>query len=322
MMAIFSRIMKLAGGLLASWLLLMGAARATAPTGQQVTFLSSSPYQSGFFTLDIERGLFAPYARQPIARTFSDFDWSPDREWIVYRSVRNISVDLFLVDMGGHEPIRLTSSGKNNHAPTWSPDGRYIAFSSERDGNPEIYVADADCYQQVEGCEGGLQRLTDTPTADDFPAWSPDSQQIAFQSNRDGNYEIYAINVDGANLRRLTQSEGRDLFPAWSPDGQIIAFASERERNAELYLMQADGGQQRRLTISPQHEFSPLWSPDGRQLLFERTVAGGDLETFLMDMGSGHIEQLTRASMFLHNPAWLTALPGNLSSSVFISASQ
>lgn len=68
--------------------------------------------------------------------------------------------------------------------------------------------------------------------------------------------------------------------------------------------MQAEGQQQRRLTTSNEHEFSPQWSPDGRQLLFQRTVAGGDLETFMMDVGSGQTRQLTRASMFLHNPTW------------------
>jgi TolB protein len=54
--------------------------------------------------------------------------------------------------------------------------------------------------------------------SEDFdPAWSPDGTQIAFVSDRDGNQEIYVVNIDGTNLQRLTWSEGSDRSPAWQP---------------------------------------------------------------------------------------------------------
>jgi TolB protein len=49
-----------------------------------------------------------------------------------------------------------------------------------------------------------------------------------FVTDRDGDYEIYSIRVDGTDLRRLTRSQGIDAHPAWSPDGEWIAFASAR----------------------------------------------------------------------------------------------
>ncbi|MBL8119874.1 MAG: PD40 domain-containing protein, partial [Anaerolineae bacterium] len=135
---------------------------------------------------------------------------------------------------------------------------------------------------------------------------------LAFQSKRDGDYEIYVVDVscverEGGcenSIMRLTEQIGRDILPAWSPDGQMIAFTSERDGNAELYTMSLESGSVRRLTDSPEHEFSPLWSPDGEQLLFQRTVAGSDLETFVMDMESGAIRRLTTVDMFLQNPSW------------------
>ena len=70
--------------------------------------------------------------------------------------------------------------------------------------------------------------------------------QIAFSSNRDGNYEIYVMDTDGGNPRRLTENPNDDWDSSWSPDGKRIVFASERDGNPEIYVMDADGGNPRR----------------------------------------------------------------------------
>jgi Tol biopolymer transport system component len=62
-----------------------------------------------------------------------------------------------------------------------------------------------------------LKRLTDNAAEDMFPTWSPDGSQIAFQSDRDGNSEIYVMNADGINLRNLTNNPADDTLPAWYP---------------------------------------------------------------------------------------------------------
>ena len=61
--------------------------------------------------------------------------------------------------------------------------------------------------------------------------------QIAFDSFRDGNFEIYVMNPDGSEQTRLTNNEAFDVVPSWSPDGQKIAFTSGRDGNAEVYVM-------------------------------------------------------------------------------------
>ena len=58
--------------------------------------------------------------------------------------------------------------------------------------------------------------LTNNPAKDDNPVWSPDGKQIAFNSDRDGNQEIYVMNADGSNPTNLTKSRGYDYSPAWS----------------------------------------------------------------------------------------------------------
>src|ERR1041384_5956597 len=71
---------------------------------------------------------------------------------------------------------------------------------------------------------------------------------IAFESQRDGNPEVYVTNVDGTIQRRLTSNSSFDGEPAFSPTGDKIAFSSGRDGNSEIYIMYADGTLQTNLT--------------------------------------------------------------------------
>ena len=99
---------------------------------------------------------------------------------------------------------------------------------------------------------------------------------IAFQSNRDGNYEIYVMNGDGTGLTNLTNNPADDSGPVWSPDGKQILFTSSRDGNNEIYVMNADGSAQTNLTNDPATDgevgggglLQIDWSPDGKKILF------------------------------------------------------
>jgi TolB protein len=112
----------------------------------------------------------------------------------------------------------------------------------------------------------GQKKITNIENA--YPHWSPDGSRIAFQSNRDGNDEIYVMNSDGSHPVRLTNNTQSDDGPRFSPDGSRIVFISERDGNPEIYLMNADGSGQRRLTNSPADDSHPNWSPDGARIIF------------------------------------------------------
>ena len=103
-------------------------------------------------------------------------------------------------------------------------------------------------------------RLTDHPTGDRHPSWSPDGQRIAVDSFRDGG--IYIMDADGKNRTRLTDG----WYSSWSPDGQRIAFVF----NEAIYVMDADGKNQTQLTDPPYADEAPSWSPDGQRIAFVR----------------------------------------------------
>jgi len=114
------------------------------------------------------------------------------------------------------------------------------------------------------------RNLTNHPRFDSGPAWSPDGTRIAFNSDRDGNPEIYVMNADGTDPRNLTNDPDFDVLPAWSPDGSRIAFTSDRDEgddevcvmcDDEVYVMNADGTDPRNLTNNPAEDTQPVWSP-------------------------------------------------------------
>ncbi len=130
-----------------------------------------------------------------------------------------------------------------------------------------------------------------------------DTCQIAFTSDRDGNKEIYVMDVDGSDQRRLTSSDGIDNYPAWSPDGNQIAFSSSREGNIEIYVMNADGSNQHRLTSTSEDDVTPAWSPNGNEIAFAST-RGGTSNIYIMNVEGSDQHKLTSNDTADFLPAW------------------
>ena len=141
--------------------------------------------------------------------------------------------------------------------------------------------------------------------------------QIAFSSNRDGNYEIYVMDINGDNPQNLTNHPHADINPSWSPDGQRIVFMSARDGHVdeghgspiyEIYAMDADGGNQQRLTNNLFADRSPSWSPDGQRIVFESDRdAGGNahgIDIYVMDADGGNQQRLTNNLTEDRYPSW------------------
>ena len=129
--------------------------------------------------------------------------------------------------------------------------------------------------------------------------------QIAFSSTRDGNREIYVMDIHGKNQHRLTDNPASDWSPSWAPDGKRIAFTSTRHGNVEIYVMDADGKNQRRLTKNRLDDWSPSWSPDGKRIAFS-SFRGGTSDIYVMDADGDNQRNLTKHGSHDFDPAWYT----------------
>jgi Tol biopolymer transport system component len=145
--------------------------------------------------------------------------FSPDGKRIAFASDRSGSLEIWVSDSEGLNPVQLTSIGsRTTGTPRWSPDGQWIAFDSRPGGNPDIYVINAQ--------GGSPRRLTTDLAADVVPSWSRDGKWIYFGSNRTGEFQIWKVPSEGGQAIQITRKGGFEAFE--SPDGKLIYYAKGR----------------------------------------------------------------------------------------------
>ena len=134
------------------------------------------------------------------------------------------------------------------------------------------------------------------------------TQPILFISNRDGNNEIYRMNVDGSNQQRLTNTTENETFALWSPDGTKILFIRQISTNVrQIWTMNADGSNQVR--ISPETVYSTIYkySPNGQKILFTRSPSASTVNIWVMNTDGSNPVQLTNngtSPIEDHFPEW------------------
>jgi len=157
----------------------------------------------------------------------------------------------------------------------------------------------------IAGCKNSA-KPTENNTGQDAmiynskPCFSPDSSRVAFVSNRDGNYEIYMVGIDGSDLKRITDSEGDENWPDLSPDGTKIVFSYPKyypsyrilSEDSEIYIINSDGSGRKKLTDNRVGELKPCFSPDGTEIAFVST-RDGNAEIYIMNIDGSDQRRIT-----------------------------
>jgi hypothetical protein len=197
--------------------------------------------------------------------------------------------DLWVQDLAGGEPRRLTDEYGYDAEATLSPRGDRIVFTSSRSGDLELWTCDL--------AGGDLSQVTDTPGYDGGAFFSHDGKKLIFRSQaftpgreaeelaetralmaewrvRPSQMELQICDADGKNRRTLGPLGGASFAPFFFPgDGRVI-FASNHHdartprREFDLFAIDVDGGDLERVTTHEGFDSFPMFSPDGRYLVF------------------------------------------------------
>ena len=227
--------------------------------------------------------------------------------------------------------VRLVSTGKGRTTCGYfTPDGSRIIYASTHLGAP-------DCPPDVDKSEGyvwgvyptydifsakpdgtDMKRLTATDGYDAEGTISTDGKKIVFTSARDGDLEIYTMNVDGTDQKRMTNGLGYDGGPWFSPDNQWIVWRANRPKTQEeiarykslfaknlvmptkmeLMVMRADGSDQKQITANGAANFGPYFLPDSKRIIFSSNVnspdrRSGNFDLFIINRDGTGLEQVT-----------------------------
>jgi TolB protein len=224
--------------------------------------------------------------------------WSLNGDYLAYNIDRDGGTRIFRFDLDNpNSPLLCCAFAVKDSTFSWSPDGSALLYHGalEPSRQNNIYIEGPNHFAPTP--------ITSNAGRNESPAWSPDGRQIAFQTDRDGNWEIYLMNVDGSGPVNLTRNGSADRLPNWSPDGRMIAFTSDRDGNDEIYVMNRDGGDVKRLTTDTAQDSYPSWSPDGKEIAFQSTRSG-NMDIFVMNSDGSNVHNVTNNAADDAAPSW------------------
>ena len=144
------------------------------------------------------------------------------------------------------------------------------------------------------------------PTATDSGTVPNLNGQIAFESNRDGNSDIYIMDAKDQVVTRITDNPANDMQPALAPDTQQIVYVSNQDGNNEIYLTGVDRRAPINLTNNPADDQLPTWSPDGKWIAFTSN-RDGNQEIYIMRSDGSEVRNLTNEGANDFAPAWFSS---------------
>jgi TolB protein len=241
-------------------------------------------------------------------------NWSRDGSFFVVNSLGR----LYSIPAGGSGMQILNSdfADECNNDHGISPDGKWLAISHNNKNETTQTEQWKKSAIYVLPIQGGIPRQV-TPNSPSFwHGWSPDGNQLAYCAERNGNFDIYTIPVNGGEEKRLTSTPDLDDGPDYSPDGKYIYFNSFRTGSMQIWRMKTDGSELEQITNDTFSNWFAHPSPDGKWIVYISYVVdqgqthpfGKDVKLRLMSLEDRKIKDLT--SVFfggqgtLNVPSW------------------
>ncbi|MBN1564145.1 MAG: PD40 domain-containing protein [Anaerolineae bacterium] len=209
--------------------------------------------------------------------------------WSLFHSDRDDDWDIYeLSDERGTVNIS-EGDGSTDIMPAHSVDGNYVAYATTRyrEGGWEIQVTSrGDAVPKYNA------RMTFNTGNDLNPVWGP-GNYIAWESSRDGNWNIYMFDVSTGDYQPLTTDIANDINPFWFPDGERIVYQSDSDGDWDIYQLNRVTDELIPLTTNDVEDVDPIVSPDGKWIAWLQQDTVGVYNLWLRDVETGEVSQLT-----------------------------
>ncbi len=190
-------------------------------------------------------------------------NWTPDGKKLIYNSEGRMYQ--YHLNEGTISPLNTGFAIKNNNDHVLSFDGTLMGLSSH---NPADMNNSTLYYLPSEGDSNPVVVNKPGLGASYLHGWSPDNKEMLFTGQRNGQYDIYSIDIKTGVEKQLTNLKTLDDGPEYSPDGKHIFFNSVRTGKMKLWKMDPDGKNQAQLTFDEYNDWFPHISPDGKWIAF------------------------------------------------------
>jgi TolB protein len=117
-------------------------------------------------------------------------------------------------------------------------------------------------------------------------------------------FQLIVADADGENSQVILDSHQPIMSPAWSADGQWLAYVSFETRLAAVFVQQLRTGERRQVSARAGVNGAPSWSPDGKRLALTLSGSGGNLDIFVLDLGTQALTRITDDPAIDTEPAW------------------
>ncbi len=230
--------------------------------------------------------------------------WLPDGRHLLFVSNRDGPRDIYLQRLDRQSrptgTPRRVSTGLEPHGVSLSQDGRTAVYSR--------LIFRSNLWSVTLPTTGVVSVRTAEPVLQgnelvENHGVSPDGRWLAFDSDREGNQDLYIMPAAGGEARRITTDQGDDFHPDFGPDGEEILFYSMRHGTRDLFIIGRDGTAEQRLSDGPEEELHPSFSPDGNRLVYLTLgPEGGGISLIARDRRGGAWGEPTRLSEAVNTP--------------------
>jgi TolB protein len=194
---------------------------------------------------------------------------------------------LIVSDYDGENQQVIATSTEPLMSPAWSPDAQSLAYVSFESKASAIFVQTLRT--------GERRRVSARAGINGAPSWSPDGKTLALTlSRKDGDVDVYTLNLSSQVLTRMTFDPGIDTEPTWSSDGRKLYFMSDRAGGPQIYEIDVnDPKRATRVSFEGSYNARPRVSPDGKQLAIVH-LDRGNYRIATIDLASKAVQVLSQ----------------------------